>query len=884
MRWADLQLRLRALLFRRRAEHELDEELRFHLAMQARKYQDSGMDVHQATRNAAIEFGGLEQVKESCRDRRGLAWIDTIAQDARYAMRGFLHTPAFSVTVVSTIALALGLNTALFTLFDAYVLRPLAVRDPYSLYTWGNATGGDRRFPWPEFQDLEKQTRSFEEVTGSENLLTRTEGHVMLGNLVTGNYFRMLAVKPAMGRTLLPEDAAAPGTAPVVVLSFAAWRNKFGSDPAIVGKRIAMRGFGLEVVGIAPPEFSGMVGVPLDFWVPITLAPQLSDGPSLFGPEQPRGIRVTGRLRPGWSVSRAEAEFNAWIQHRTSVRPGTDSQTLAVLHSQAASLALDPAVIAACSPLIAGFGLVLLIACVNVANMMLSRAMARQREMGVRLAMGAGRPRLVRQLLTESVMLALPAAGAGFLLSNAAIEGGLRLTVATMPRGYAEFVSVAPYSADWRVFGFMLMAAMIAALLFGLAPAIQATRASVMQAARGEFTTDFRPARLRNILAIAQVTASALFLICAALLLRANQRFQKLDYGLQTHGAIEVQVQDRFLSKAITHLAADPDVVGIAAASKVPLEGVLPWTVVAPEGGKDLFGAGYLYTSPEYFSVLGVPILRGRGFTASEATTGAAVAVISQRTAQALWPGRDALGQSLEIRKDPSKGRQIAQRRAPPPEFAVARVIGIARDAVNGWVGYGRTDAACIYFPRSLQAPGSVLLVRVRGNGEAARGRLDTALETSLPGVAQEVHTLDEILDMQLYPWRAMYWILSAVGGLALLLTLSGLYGVLSFLVMQRTKEIGIRVALGARPSRAAGIVLWQSLRLSAIGVAIGALGALGILRLLASQMDMSIFGAFDAAAFGLGLLLVLAASALAAWYPARRAAGIEPVSALRCD
>jgi hypothetical protein len=327
MKWTDFVLRLRALLFRRRIEDELDEELRFHLAMEARKNREAGMGASEATRNAAVEFGGFERVKEECRDRRGLAWIEALMQDTRYAARGFLRTPAFTVTVIATIALALGLNTALFTLFNAYVLRPLAVRDPYSLFTWSNASGGDRRLSWHEFQDFQKQTRAFVEVTGSDNLLTRAEGHIMLGNLVSGSYFQMLGVNATLGRTVLPEDAAAPGASPVVVLSHAAWRNKFRSDPAIVGKKIVIRGIGLEVVGVVPPEFTGMVGVPLDFWTPITLAPQLLDGPSLFGPEQPQAIRVTGRLRPGWSVRQAEAEFSAWSNTGQATGPGLKGQT-----------------------------------------------------------------------------------------------------------------------------------------------------------------------------------------------------------------------------------------------------------------------------------------------------------------------------------------------------------------------------------------------------------------------------------------------------------------------------------------------------------------------------------------------------------------------------
>jgi len=531
-------------------------------------------------------------------------------------------------------------------------------------------------------------------------------------------------------------------------------------------------------------------------------------------------------------------------------------------------------VIAAFSPLIAGFGLVLLIACVNVANMLLSRAMARQREIGVRLALGAGRGRLVRQLLTESVLLALAAAALGFLISYAAIEWGVRLAIATIPRDYAEFVTLAPHQVDWRVLAFMLFAALAAALLFGLVPAIQATRSNVMQAARGEFTSDVRSARLRNALVIAQVTASALFLICAAYLLGANRQFAHLDYGLQTRGVIEVQARSSSIPQAIAQLHSDPDVAAVAAASKAPFEGVLPWTVVAPEGASELFGAGYLYATPEYFQVFEIPILRGRNFTEAETRHGAPVAVISQHTAQTLWPGRDALGQSFRIPKHGSTSSQFAQTGAPVPEFAVAHVIGIARDAVNGWIGSGQSDSTCIYFPRAVDSRGNVLLVRVRGNGDSVRSRLDPAWE---------VHSMQEILDFQLYPWRAVYWILSAVGGLALLLSLSGLYGVLSYLVTQRTKEIGIRIALGARPWRAAAIVFGQCLRLAAIGVAAGALASLGVIRLLASQMDLRMFGALDSAV-AIGLLLVFAASAVASWFPSRRAARIEPLAALRCD
>src|SRR5438445_2582017 len=301
----------------------------------------------------------------------------------------------------------------------------------------------------------------------------------------------------------------------------------FGGDPDIVGKKLFIHGYPLEVVGIAREGFSGLSELPLDFWAPLTMASQLEDGPNLFGVEQPEQIRIIGRLRHQLSLRQAEAALTTWAQQRTGDRPDPEKATGALLRSEATTIPLMPEVVAFFSPIIVAFGLVLLIACANVANMLLARAMARQREIGIRLAIGAGRARIVRQLLTESVLLALPAAAVGFGISKAAIELGVRLMFATLPRGYLEFITLLPLQPDARVFGFMIAAAVVSALLFGLAPAIQATRLNVMQAARGEFTTDYRPARLRNALVVGQVTVSVLLLICAAVLLRGNSRVQR---------------------------------------------------------------------------------------------------------------------------------------------------------------------------------------------------------------------------------------------------------------------------------------------------------------------------------------------------------------------
>ena len=886
MNSSDFFLRLRALVAWRRMEDELDEELRFHIEKQTERNVAAGMRADRAQRQAYIQFGGVEQAKEKCRDARGIGWINALLQDIRYAIRGFRRTPGFSLTVVATIALGLGLNTTLFTVFNAYVLRPIAVRDPYSLYqfTWMNRDGENDRFSRREFQDLQGQNPAFSEVLGFDHLgFARVQGHAMFGELVTGNYFRMLGVNAVLGRTLLPEDVTAPGGAPVVVLSFKAWKGKFASRPDIVGEKVFIHGYPLEVVGVAREGFNGLSQVAMDYWAPFTMADQLQPGtdPSLVSRTLPGRIRAVGRLRLGYSPRQAETALTAWAQRWTADRPDREKATGVALHSEATTIPMEPMVVAALSPIIVAFGLVLLIACANVANMMLARAMARQREIGIRLALGAARSRLIRQLLTESLLLALPAAFAGFGISYITIEWAVRLLFATMPRGYFEFITLLPLQPDLRVFGFMLAASILSALLFGLAPAFQATRSNVMQAARGEFTTDFSPARLRNILVIGQVTVSVLLLICAAVLLRANNGMQRLDVGLKPRGVVAIAIQDSLRAKVLNQLASEPMVQSVASASKTPFMGVLASLSVVPEGTSQHVRMHYMYVSPEYFAMFRQSARRGRHFTDAEAAE--PVAVISQATAQQLWPDGDAINRSFRIAREPPQPHDFTAYTAGSPPYATVRVIGIAPDVVNGWVGDG-TDRNCIYFPSYIQAPGSIVFVRVKGDAEVARRKLDTALGVSVPGAVDDIHTMDEILNGQLYPFRAAYWVASALGGLALLLTLSGMYGVLSYLVTQRTKEIGIRVALGASTGRVAGLILQQSLKLASAGTAIGGIAALGVSRILASQLEMSMFDSIDSAAFGIGTVLVISASACAAYFPSRRAARIEPITTLRCD
>jgi predicted permease len=857
----DLLLRIRAFLFRTRVERELDDELRFHLEMEARKNAASGVSDAESARLARIHFGGVDQVKEECRSVRGTQWIETLLQDIRYAVRSFRRSPGFVLTVIGTIALGLGLNTALFTIFNAYVLRPLSIRDPYRLYsfTWTNRAGRGHPFSWREFESFAKNNPAFSEASATSFLYAQVDGRPLMGELVTGNYFQMLGVSAALGRTLLPEDSAAPGRDPVILLSYLAWKDKFGGDPSILGRKILLHGYPLEVIGVSRQGFTGLGEVPRDYWAPLTMAAQLDTGPE--------GFNIVGRLKPELSASQAQSALTGWSKQMTVDRSDSEKAVTAEIQNKATALPLTLEMVEVFSPLVAAFGMVLLLACANVANMMLARSMARQREIGIRLSLGAARGRLIRQLLTESILLAIPAGIAGFAISQATIQLGVSVMFATLPSDMAAFITTVPLPPDGRVFAFTLIAALVSAVVFGLAPAIQATRADVMQAARGEFTSDVRPMRLRNALVIGQITVCVMLLICSGVLVRGADAMRRFDIGFNTHAVIVIGIRDPFRARIVDRLSSEPMVQSIAAAHSTPLNGMLPSISVTAAQSRVALHAWYNHVSPEYFTLLQVPILRGRNFTADEARSAAPSAIISEAMVRRLWPNGDGLGQEIQI-------HQL-------PQYQTVRVVGVARDIVTWGIPYGK-DPALIYFPVTPRAANHSLLIRVNGDVETIRRKLDTELSALAPSGVEEIHPLDQYLAGGIYPFRAASWIGSALGGIALLLTLSGIYGVLAYLISQRKKEIGIRVALGATSGAVARLVLKQSVRLAVIGIGLGTGLSLAVSRLLAAHLVF--MNTFDSLAYCGGMLLVMAASLAAAYFPTRRAARIDPVTALRYD
>ena len=875
-RW---KLRARALLRAHTLEAELDEELRYHLDAETARLVARGMSPGQAALAARRAFGNPTQLKEEIRDGWGRRWLDRLGDDTRYACRSFRRAPAFALTVVATIALALGLNTTAFTIFDAYVLRPVAVRDPSSLYemAWRDRGGAAHSFTWQDYRQLSGDRAALGESFAYRWLFTRLDSTPFFGQLVSGNYFSMLGVGAALGRTLVPSDATDPGAAPVAVLGYDAWRSRFGGDSSIVGTTIRVRGHAVQVVGVAASGFAGLGDVPVDFWVPITMNDVVFEGDSLFGSRNPETITLVGRLRSDRSTRQAEAWLATWLRdHRPDARlRGVPAS--ATLRSRATGIALSPEFVLFFTPIATAFALVLLIACANVANMMLARGLARQRELGIRLSLGAARSRLVGQLLTEAVLLALPAALLGFVVSRITIDGGVRLMFVTLPAEIGPYLRVVPLSPDLRVFLFMLVAAVAAALLFGLAPALQATRPNIVQATRGDIDSDIRPSRLRNGLVVGQVTVCVLLLICAGILLRGVGRMQQLDIGIRTHGILRLDAQERPGARArvLDVIRRRADVRAIAGASDTPFGRRFP-TIVAGALDQHVQPVFYDFVTASYFGVLDIALRRGRNFTAEEERTGAPVVIVNEGAARAFWPDRDPIGQTLRLTTDSATGamRRFRGRRD-------ARVVGVAEDVALGTI-IDPVDAPIAYYPSAADAPDMALLALVTGPQAVAMRRIDAALAQLAPATLEDIHTLDAYMYGGIYPFRAAYWIAGVLGAIALVLTVTGIYGVLSYAIAQRRKELGIRVALGAAASSIVALVLGQSMRLCVIGLAAGVLLALGVAQLFAANIVR--LTTFEPIAFAGGGLMVLLSCLVAAYVPSRRAGRADPMEALRSD
>jgi predicted permease len=816
-------------------------------------------------------------------DERGTALVDGVVRDVLYACRSFRRTPLVALTIVTTVALGLGLVAVVFTFLNAVIFRVDEVRDPHELFAverQRSPNAEPETFTRSQYDALVRETGVFSEAFAITDVDCRLDGRRMEGSLVTGNFFHVLGVSAARGRTLTPSDDESGGRQ-AMVLSHRAWSRHFASDPGILGGTVLVNRVPFQVVGVMPEGFRGLTVAPPDFWAPLSAVGHFRR--AQVGREDSVDIGIVGRLKPGLSRERAAAELRAWDLRRTASDVERPAATLA-LEPRQGTVPLSADVLVLFTPLFFAFGLILMIACANVANLLLARGVTRQREIGIRLAIGASRRRIIRQLLTESLLLALVSAALAFAISRLVLAAIVYAVTSTWAPAIGDIRLAVP-PADWRVALFLVGGAMVSTMFFALAPALQATRLELVRAVRGEVVRDARPGRARNVLVALQVTASVLLLICAAVFLRSTLAAATVDPGIFAADAVFVHIaNEQMRGTVLEAVKSEPSVASVAASWPGALgearAAFAETSVSAGVTGKSTIG--YRFVSAEYFNVLGIGIVRGRGFTPAERSAKVAVAVVSESVARQLWPGRDAIGQVLRLQPVPSDTPPVDE---PPLLSRTLDVVGIARD-VPGILFLKSTDAV-VYVPIAEDAAHTSLTMRVYGDPERARRGLVDRL-SAIDSNIGEVMTLRALADMSVYLLQIAFWLTLALGALALVLTLSGLFSVLSYLVEQRSREIGVRMALGATSRDVATLVLSHLAGPVGLGLLLGgcltaALGA-ALLATLGDGSVGSVVHLFDPVAYAASLLCIVTACVCAALIPALRAGRVDPIAALRQD
>lgn len=846
-------------------------------------------------------------------------------QDLRYGVRLLLKSKSFTVVAVFSLALGIGANTAIFSLIDALLLKPLPVKDPQQLVVFSvvRQGGNDVTFSYPLFERFNQANHSFAGIVasnGGDKMRMSVAEPGAGGQLesvqaeqVSGNYFSVLGVNAVTGRTLTEEDDRASDPQPVAVISYDFWQRRFGLDPGVVGRKIILEDFPFIVIGVAPPGFSGFeVGGKPDLWWSLRMTPQVYSGR-----KWPSWLLVMGRLRPGVSVEQARAELDAIHRQRLNEIPSERLSQLTPTERSnyfASRIELEPGG-AGWTPLRKPFrqpllilmmvvSLVLVIACANVANLLLSRAAARQKEIAVRLALGAGRFRLIRQLLTESLVLALTGGALGLLFAYQ----GTQLLLTYLPRERPVFLNVSP---DARVLGFTLAVSVLTGILFGLAPALRATRldltASLKEKA-GSGSSGRSRLALNKVLIVAQVGLSLLLLIGAGLFVRSLQKLKSLDAGFDRENVVVFEVepghgfsvaqQTSLYEQLLARLEVLPGVRAASVSGYQPLNRMTTAsnsvTVPGhtPPAGEDT-SCQLLWVGPKFFETMIMPLLQGRDFgpqeeqpfeaKPSQRAGGQAVqnatpygeaaplsAVINQTMAHYFFGDENPLGKHFYFMGGSLKARPF-------------QVIGVVKDAKYKSL---RETSRRAFYLSYFQDPGAgalTFLLRTTGNPTGFGSAIERTVRELNPRLqVVGLKTMDDVVNESLAQERFVAQLASFFSLFALLLACVGLYGIMSYTVTRRTNEIGIRIALGARSADVVRLVMKETMLLVAAGVAIGLGAALAATRLIASLL----YGLTpnDPVTMAVAALLMIAVAALAGYLPARRASRVDPMTALRYD
>ncbi len=872
--------RLKGLLLGSRLDARLDDEVAFHLEMLAERYMRDGMTADEARAAARREFGGVLQMKEAYRERRGLPSIETVVQDARYAVRTLRRTPSFALAAILTLALGIGANTAIFSVVDAVLLRPLPYPDPERLVVFadGNAEGQPGNIGYLTLVDYRERAKTLAHVAAirswTPTLVTHDEAERITALRVSWNYFETLGVTPALGRTFT-RDEDRPDHWRVLIISDGLWRRRFGADPGAVGRTVRMNDRDYRIIGVLPagyePVLSRRYYARAEMWAPLGY-----DAAGSSSCRSCQHLRAVGRLRSDATMASARAELNAIRAALARTYPTEYAP------AEVAVLRLPDAVAgpvrSVLLPLLAAVGLVLLIACANVANLALVRSIHRAREMAVRAALGAGRGRLARQHATESLILGLAGGAAGVALAAVSLRSLLALAPASIPR--LDLVSL-----DARVFLFALLLSVATGVLFGLLPAWRAAASDPQRAlaAESRATAGRASYGARRLLAVGDLALALVLLAAAGLMLRSVARLARVDAGFEARDVLTLQfslvgqawAEDRavnhFTEQLVEGVRALPGVETAAATSQVPMGGNYDQRGfhiqgrVAANPSESPSVERYSVT-PEYFRVMGIPLLRGRPVTDADRADSLPVVVIGESTARELWPGADPIGQRIRL--------------GGADEGPWRTVVGIVGDVRH--FGLDEPPSLQAYLPQS-QLTDSFLVLTVRSAQPpdvlmpALRGVI-RGLDPTVP--VYQIATMRELVDGTVADRRFAMRLLGAFAGLALLLAAVGLYGVVSYTVAQRTREVGVRMALGATPSHVLGLILASGAGTIAAGLACGLVATMVLVR----SMESLLFGvdgrdpATLAAAAGILTFVALAAHVI----PARRALRIDPSVALR--